>query len=235
MSTAIIMTGHARTFATCIHTLKWHVLRHYADPAFYVSTIKDEDSEPMQAALRKLFPGAPVNMEAIDAQPELPEPAEPVRFEPYARSVPLQAVLRQLWQLEHGWKLYQRLGRETERTFIRVRPDLFFHSFEAPPAQIDDDKCYTPWWGRFGGINDRFAVMGEYAAGMYFTAFSHIQHAQAAGCPLHPESLVKAAMVMRDCVVVDRLKTEFTTLRKDGQHRQPEIMPWDLAHAALGA
>jgi len=236
MSTAIIMTGHARTFATCIHTFKWHVARHYADPAFYVSTIKDEDSEQMQAILRKLFPGAPVSMEAIEAQPDLPEPHEPVRFEPYARSVPLQAVLRQLWQLEHGWKLYQRLGRETEDTFIRVRPDLYFHDFVPPEINPPGaDWCYTPWWGAFGGVNDRFAVMGELAANMYFTAYSYIPHAIEHGCPLHPESLVKAAMVLRGCTVVDRLRTEFSTFRKDGQHRPPEITPWDMAHAALAS
>lgn len=233
MSTAVIMTGHARTFATCIHTLRWHVLRHYADPAFYVSTIKDEDSAGMETMLRKLFPGAPVSVEMIDAQPDLPEPPEPVRFEPFARSVPLQAVLRQLWQLEHGWKLYQRVGRETEDTFIRVRPDLFFHSFEPPPVQIDADVCHSVWWGRFGGLNDRFAVMGEQAAWAYFTAYSFIPKAQEHGCPLHPESLIKASLLLHGCKSVDRLKCEFSTYRKDGQHRPPEILPWDLAHAAL--
>ena len=232
MSTAVIMTGHARTFATCIHTLKWQVLRHYPAPAFYVSTIKDDDSAGMEATLRKLFPGAAVNVEAIDSQPDLPEPVEPVRFEPYARSVPMQAVLRQLWQLEQGWKLYERLGGE-ESTFIRVRPDLYFHSFEPPAQFVDAETCHSPWWGRFGGINDRFAVMGEQAAWAYFTAFSHMPKALEQGCPIHPESLVKAALTLRGCRSIDRLKTEFTTLRKDGQHRPPEILPWDLAHASL--
>lgn len=226
------MTGHARTFATCIHTFKWHVARHYGDLAFYVSTIKDEDSAGMEATLRKLFPGAPVNTETIEAQPDLPEPHEPVRFEPYARSVPLQAVLRQLWQLEHGWKVYQRMGRENEDTFIRVRPDLFFHSFEPPPVEIDADKCYSARWGRFGGLNDRFAVMGEQAAWAYFSAYSFIPKALEAGCPLHPESLVKAALTLRACQSVDTLDVWFSTWRKDGQHRPPEVLPCDLVRSA---
>jgi hypothetical protein len=232
MSTAVIMTGHARTFATCIHTLKWQVLRHYAAPAFYVSTIKDEDSAGMEATLRKLFPGAAVSVEAIDAQPDLPEPVEPVRFEPYARSVPMQAVLRQLWQLEQGWKLYERLGSE-ESTFIRVRPDLYFHSFEPPAQFVDAETCHSPRWGTFGGINDRFAVMGEQAAWAYFTAYSFMPKAMEKGCPIHPESLVKAAVTLRGCRSVTQLKTEFSTWRKDGQHRPPEILPWDLLPVGL--
>lgn len=232
MNTAVIITGHMRTFAACLPTLKWHVFRHYPGAAFYVSTIKDEDA-PSAELLREHFPDAPVYIDAIGNQPDLPEPPEPVRFEPYTRSVPLQNVLRQLWQLEQGWELMLAKAHVEPDCVIRVRPDLFFHNFEQPfgPAH---DSCYSPWWGRFGGINDRFAVMGYKAAQAYFTTYSRIPELQALGCPLHPESLVKASLLARGCESIDRLKTEFTTTRKDGQHRPPEILPWDLAHAALG-
>ena len=235
MSTAVIITGHARTFATCIHTLKWHVLRHYPDCTFYVSTVRDADSEGMEATLRELFPTSPVWVDMVDTQPELAEPFEPVRFEPYARSVPVQAVLRQLWQNERGWSMLQDHREDESPTVIRVRPDLFFHSFEPPHPQVTfPTDAATPWWGRFGGVNDRFAILGRKAAQCYFTAYSYIPIAMKQGCPLHPESLVLAAMDLRGCAVTAKLQTEFTTLRKDGTSRPPEIAAWDLAHAALG-
>lgn len=232
MSTAVIMTGHARTFATCIHTFKWHVARHYADPSFYVSTVRDEDSAGMEPLLRKLFPSAPVYIEQIEAQPNIPEPAEPVRFEPYARSVPVQAVLRQLWQNERGWELYKRTATVEAKTFIRVRPDLYFHSLSNPPlGDPFPHTAFTPKWGRFGGVNDRFAIMGRAAAEYYLTAFSYMPTAMSAGCPLHPESLVMAAMELRGCNIDDSLSVQFSTWRKDGQHRPPEIMAVDLLDA----
>lgn len=232
MSTAVIITGHMRTFATCVHTIKWHVLRHYSDPAFYVSTVRDEDAESYKI-LHELFPGAPVRVDIVDEQPQLEEPPEPVRFEPYARSVPLQAVLRQLWQLERGWQLYERNCRETEDQIIRVRPDLFFHSFKHP-GTVAGVEAITPAWGRFGGVNDRFAVLGVFAARHYFTTFGKLARLQSKGCPLHPESLVMASLEDGQCNHEDILAAEFTTYRKDGSHRPPEFSPVDFLHAALG-
>lgn len=232
MSTAVIITGHMRTFATCIHTLRWHVLRHYSANGleFYVSTVQDEDAASAEL-LRSMFPGCPVHIEVVAKQPDLFEPPEAVRFEPYERSVPLQAVLRQLWQMEQGWILYKAKAKQRAGLFIRVRPDLYFHNF-VPPV-VWGGLVSTPWWGKFGGVNDRLAVIGPDAAEAYFTAYSHIPDAQAEGCPLHPESLVRAACEMRGAITDTRLIAEFTTLRKDGQHRPPEITPWDLAHAGL--
>lgn len=228
--TAVILTGQMRSFATCIHTLRWHVLRHYPSPAFYVATVQDEDTASIKL-LHELFPAAPVFTDIIDAQPELPEPVEPVRFEPYARSVPMQAVLRQLWQLERGWELFQR-HPVPATIFLRVRPDLFFHSF-TPPAAVPARAAFTPWWGNFGGVNDRVAVLGAEAAPHYFTAYSHLAAAMQAGCPIHPESLVRAGLELRGARVIPRLITEFSTLRKNGEFRPPEIQAWDMAHAAL--
>jgi hypothetical protein len=228
MRTAIIITGHMRTFARCVHSLRWHVVRHfrhgYVD--FYVSTVADADAEGAEALLRGLFPGSRVFFEAVKQQPELPELPEPVRFEPYARSVPVQAVLRQLWQMEQGWWLYRRHRIGDETHVVRVRPDLFFHDCEWTGL---DGTVQTPWWGRFGGVNDRFAIMPEGLSSPYFTAYSFIEEAMAAGCPLHPESLVRAACELRGVPVSRRLRATFTTLRHDGQNRPPEITPWDMA------
>ena len=225
----VIITGHMRSFARCVHTLRWQVLRHYEVDAFFISTVQDEDTDSHKL-LAELFPDVPIYTDIVDAQPELPEPKETVRFEPYARSVPIQAVLRQLWQLERGWALRQERSGRSE-VVIRVRPDLFFHSFTKPYPGLND-AC-TPYWGRFGGVNDRFAVLGDNAARHYFQTITKVPALLASGCPLHPESLVKASLEDGGCIVADTLQTEFSTLRNNGEVRQPEISPFDFCHAAL--
>jgi len=234
MKTAVLITGHMRTFPVCVHTLRWQVLRHYqraGELSFYVSTVRDEQADSWKL-LEQLFPKSPVYIDVVDKQPDIPEPHEPVRFEPYARSVPMQAVLRQLWQLNECWKLYRRSGETGHQVFIRTRPDLFFHDF-TPPAAPSYDEAHTPWWGRFGGVNDRFAVLGAAAAEMYHTTFAEMQNLLFKGAPIHPESLVEAAMVESGCRVRQDLRVTFSTLRMNGEIRQPEIAPWDLAEAAL--
>ena len=229
MKTAVLISGHMRTFPVCVHTLKHHVLRHYDDLSFYVSTVKDEQSHTWKL-LETLFPGAPVYIDIAEKQPDIPEFAEPVRFEPYARSVPMQAVLRQLWQLNECWKLYARSGDFGHDVFIRTRPDLFFHSFKF--ALPFDDPAFTPWWGRFGGVNDRFAVLAPGSARAYHTAFARLDEMVEGGCPIHPESLV--ARSLNTCGgYKDTLRAEFSTLRLNGEMRPPEISPIDLAHASL--
>lgn len=234
MNTAVIITGEMRTFATCVHTLRWQVLRHFPKPAFYVSTVKDAQAGSVEI-IRELWPEAPLHVDVVEAQPTLPEPKEPVRFEPYERSVSVQAVLRQLWQLERGGKLWREKGRD-EPVVLRVRPDLFFHSFALPVAKvewIEAFDAFTPWWGRFGGINDRFAVLGRHAAEDYFGTYGKLERLMAAGCPLHPESLVAGSLWEGNATRRDTLRAEFSTLRMSGEAREPEISPIDLAHAGL--
>ncbi len=240
MKTAVLFTGHMRTFRHCLPTIRWQVLRHYENPTFYVSTINDADAESWKL-LERMFPGAPVYVEVVEKQPQLPMPAgvpDEAKWvngacfthEPYAISVSPQAVLRQLWQLNETWKLYRRSGDFGHDTFLRIRPDLWLHSFQGPikPLSI---IAHTPWWGRFGGINDRFAVLGTRAAEAYFTTFERVPELIADGCPFHPESLVKASIEKAGCHVSDFLPVEFSTLRGNGESRAPEISPIDFVHA----
>lgn len=261
MKTAVLYTGHMRTFAQCLPTQKWQVLRHYApDLTFYVSTIKDEDAESWRL-LEKHFPGCPVYVEVVPEQPHIPMPAgapDESRWvsgacfthEPFAISVPPQAVLRQLWQLNETWKLYRRSGDFGHTTFLRMRPDTWMQGFvpkhalprlipppdawySMPSDHAGENVAETPWWGRFGGINDRMAVLGEKAAEAYFTTFARLPELIAAGCPLHPESLVCASLTAAGCPPSHKLKAEFSTLRKNGECRSPEISPIDFVHACM--
>ncbi len=251
MKTAVIISGHMRTFAVCLPTFRWQVLRHFGDEIdFYVSTVEDANA-PTWKLLEKAFPHRPVYCEVLPSQPTIPVPPEwgdetkwqanvCHTWEPYAISVSPQAVLRQLWQLNEAWKLYRRSGPTDHTIIIRARPDLWFSGFQMPDslvahptAIIDSQKAFTPWWGRFGGINDRFAMLGAEAASNYFRTFTRLPELIAAGAPMHPETLIRASMELAGCIVDDTLRVEFSTVRNNGEARAPEIGPIDIAHAAL--
>jgi hypothetical protein len=160
--------------------------------------------------------------------------------------------------LREAWRLYQEAGDPAD-LIIRIRPDLWFHSFQFPhpfrvfqhdpkkviyemtvdestaakfQCQLEErsETACTPWWGRFGGINDRFALLGSKAAEHYFTTYDKIPRLIQEGAALHPESLVAASLRDGGISICDDMKAEFSTLRKSGEMRHPEITMIDLAH-----
>jgi hypothetical protein len=242
--TAILLTGHMRTFDRCLPTQIHHVFRHYPEADFFVSTIADADAPKAQLLVDRYGSGR-VHIDIIPQQPTLdlppgcpPEesyvPGQLFMHEPYAISVSPQAILRQLWQLHRTWEFFESRARTSDyTTVIRVRPDSYFHSFE-PVDLFGSSQAYTPWWGRFGGVNDRCAIMGRDAARAYFTTFDRLSQLIAEGCPLHPESLIATALKSTCEIHGDTLRAEFTTLKMvEGQlqARPPEISPIDLAHS----
>lgn len=245
MKTAIIVTGHMRSFDKCLPALHWHIARHFPCADWFVATIDDANAHKAEL-LRAKYPKSEIHIEAVKEQPDcvaekraegcdLPTTwnrGEPYTHEPYPISVHPQAVLRQLWQLEQGWNLYKSTEAHAD-CIIRVRPDLYFHQADIPALgfPVLAWRAATPWWGRFGGINDRFAVLGVDAAQSYFTAYSRIKYLLSEGCPLHPESILRAALEADACSIHDNLDVEFSTLRENGQMRAPEISSSDLAHA----
>lgn len=243
MKTAIIISGHMRTFDKCLPTLHWHVFRHYPGADFFVSTVTDADA-PKARLLRGLYPEAKIEISEVEAQPDcvaelralgVSLPAEwvkgkPYTHEPYAISVHPQAVLRQLWQLAHAWQVVGSRGKRDEYDqFIRVRPDLWFHSFKRPASLENETVAHVPYWGQFGGVNDRFAILGKQAAAAYFSTYANLPQLVAFGCPVHPESLVAASLELSGAWIRARLCAEFSTLRPNGELRTPEVTATDLA------
>ena len=243
-----------RTFDRCLPTLHHHVFRHYPDADYFVSTVQDADA-PKAQLLHNHYGSQRVWIDVIPEQPLLPLPADcppeesytpgvPFMHEPYAISVPPQAILRQLWQLNQAWAHFvtatQAAGRQISdyTTILRVRPDSYFHSFGDYDHPESHPHCrpgiaLTPWWGRFGGINDRFALLSLEAAEAYHTTWRYLDQLVADGCPLHPESLILRQLRTHDITVVPHLPAEFSTLKLiDGQlHlRSPEITASDIAH-----
>jgi hypothetical protein len=250
MSTAVLISGQLRTFAKCWPTQRWHVLRHFDDPHFFI-TVQDEMEgvEPFELGLLRAEYGSDHVHVDLRTDPDLsahltPELAAAFHLAPYANAAPAHQLLLQHWYQAEVWKHFCNLKSQISDlkspvfdTVIRLRGDLWFHSFEISDleSQMHERTALVPWWGRFGGINDRLAVMGPEAAKYYFTVFEAIPELLAAGCPFHPESLVKANLERGNINLYETLRTEFSTLRQNGQSRPPEIAPWDLAHAALRA
>lgn len=249
MKIAVIITGEMRTFDACLPTLHHHVLRHFRPGGmdFFVATVADKNALKVNL-LKERFPECRTEVSTVLEQPDcvamlrgrgvkLPQEWTRGRFythEPYAISVHPQAVARQLWQLEEGWNLFTQRATLTDyAAVIRVRPDLYWQSFTPPAAAImdalrDAPQVISPWWGRFGGRNDRFAILSLAggAAADYFRTFSNIPRLDADGVPFHPESLVAASVAPHADVITDAL---FGTLRENGELRMPEILAADYA------
>jgi hypothetical protein len=246
MKAAVLITGHARSFDLCLPTWEAHIFRRLnLRPDFFVSTIADANAVKFQR-LRTVYPDAQIEIEAVLEQPDtikmlrdwgakIPENWTPGRrymHEPFAISSSPLAITNQFWQMEQGWNLYERTRKLRHEVIIRIRPDLFFHDL-IPPTDLEHDEgaLWSPGWGRFGGLNDRFAIFRSMAAAQNgMTAFSEIQRALSAGLPLHPESLFRYALAGQ---LVTTIHADFSTVRENGEFRPPEVTTSDLLAGSL--
>lgn len=238
MKVAVIYSGALRTFDKTWPNHKWAVWRRFPGAKFYCVAHDDEDAwktKMLPTVTNFKLVNQPEMVIPQDCPPQWNGPRTHYMHEPYAISVSPQAVLGQLWMLREGWRLYQEANDPADLV-IRIRPDLWFHRFDRPKEingfGPDSFTAFTPWWGRFGGCNDRFALLGPKAAESYFTAYDHIPAMIAEGAPLHPETLIYYAMKRAGIIVNDTLDAEFSTLRKNGEMRPPEILASDIAHYA---
>lgn len=143
---------------------------------------------------------------------------------PFAISVPILWITRQLWHIQRGYEFANEKCVLINSDFVvRIRPDLWF--FDSKPDFMHD-TILTPWWGTFGGVNDRLATMPRHLSERYFTAFSRVDKFLSEGCPMHPESIMRAAI--GDGPWSPNLNCVFGSLRKNGEMRLPEIQTFEL-------
>lgn len=243
MSTAVLISGQMRTFRQTLPTLQWHVFRKLKEPRFFISCADDE-----QARDARLLEGLgyEVHIEQIaqpvfaDADKYLPA----AQHAPYHISVPPQFILRQAWHMNRVWEFAQTKGVKDSAVVIRCRPDLWMQGCDVGQLPgMWPMECFSPHWGKFGGMNDRFAVMGLGAASHYFTMFTQIDELLKSGCPFHPESLLLAALEKANVSVHHTLNAIFSTLRLPEpdpknigqfiqQMRPPEILSHEIADYA---
>ena len=228
MKTAVLISGQMRTFARCYPTQKWQIFRHYEPNIhFFVSCVNDPQADSVKL-LSDDYEN--VSVERYDDPTDLPKiHPENGWHAPYANSTTHDKLMLQHWGNEKVWKFF--LSCPDPGSFdqiIRIRPDLWIHRF-SPPRKPDPNEAFCPWWGKFGGVNDRLAIMGPYAASNYFGMYADIEPLLKRGCPFHPETLVAESMRWRGMIIHNDLMTEFSTERMDGSRRWAEIVMSDIA------
>lgn len=250
MKTAVLISGQLREFARCYPGQRWMVYRHHEPCEFFICVQRQPDADEVLAPLRRDYPGR-VHVRLLD-DPELPvTPAmtEGWHRAPFANAAPLKNLLLQHWYQEKVWDFFQaescKLKAESSEGYalvMRMRADNLWHHYEPPARDLREvirlgteadrlgGEILVPWWGGFGGVNDRWALMAAEDAGAYFRVYSSIGRLLEAGCPFHPESLTKAAVETAGSCF-SRVNAIFSTARPKGhpQHPQrwPEILPWE--------
>lgn len=241
MSTAILYSGQARTIAQCLPSQHWHVYRHFSDPHFFIVWQNEPNAVAGVKLLEDKYGKERVHAKLITDPKTSDLPMIPLpkgAHAPWANLVAHSQLMMQHWYQNEVWKFYLEAKGELNPTaIIRMRGDNFFHYCNLPKEPLGRfGKCHSPYWGRFGGINDRFAIMDDTAAKLYFTVYEMIPALLEEGCPFHPESLSKAAILKNGPLTSnDRLDTLITTKRLVGQDRPPEIMAHDIAHFAASS
>ncbi len=229
MSTAVLISGQMRTFAKCYPTQRWQIFRHYEpDIHFFVSCVNNEQA---LSATKLQSDYKNVHIEFYEDPIGLPDvPIEKGSSAPYKNAITHDKLMLQHWGVKKVWDFYQSKTKVQHDIVIRIRPDLWIHRFQKPPDPYCNEAM-LPWWGKFGGVNDRLAIMGQDAAESYFTVHDQIPALLEKGCPFHPETLTAAAL---RGFSVRTLMTSFSTMRMDGSQRWPEIIFDDIAELING-
>jgi len=227
MKTAVLISGQLRTFAKCYPTQKWQIFRHYEpDIHFFVSCVDDPQAASSSLLLRDY---ENVTVELYQDPTDLPViPNEKGAWAPYANATTHDKLMLQHWGNKRVFEFFcSKADWTTFQTVIRIRPDIWIHRFQKP-CDPEPNECFYPWWGKFGGVNDRLAVMSAEAAFSYFFVYDKIQYLLEQGCPFHPETLTAESLRCAD-VITRPLMAEFSTERMDGSRRWAEIVMSDIA------
>ncbi len=232
MKTAVLISGQLRTFRKCYLTQRWQIFRHYEpDIHFFASLSGADDASLAESILLEDYNS--IYIESYDDPTDLPNiPTEQGTFAPYANATSHYKLMLQHWGNKKVWDFFaSSAATESFDVVIRIRPDLWIHRFQPPrtDSSFMSNAVCSPWWGKFGGINDRLAIMGKEAAPIYFGLYDAIPRLLSNGCPFHPETLLAEHLRIADVIVESNLMTEFSTERMDGSRRWAEIVMSDMA------
>ena len=238
MRTALIYSGQARSVSQTYENHAWH-LRNFPDRSVFCSVAADAQVDDMFLLRDDAFKGCPFHMEKV-VQPEVEEWPEKTLFHSgYPRSTTQQAVLKQIWAWNRAWEFFcEKASPEDFDVVVRVRPDTAFLRLEysiGMPGSILTDLCLTPRWAKWGGQQDRFAILGKKAAKAYFTTWQKLPELKAHGCPCHPEQLLDASLRMDGITPSPTLRAEFLTVRLPTKDKpdQWSYVPCDVSGVDL--
>ncbi len=230
MKMAILVSGQCRTLDRCFKSIQVQVLRHFPKAELWISVAEDAD-----AKAARLFEnsGLPIRLFESLEQPTFDEKdyRERSRGGMYEiggglkdRDI-VQRVLRQAWHLRHVFDLASSSGVDYT-SYMRLRPDQWFSVGVARPPKLTPCTAFVPWWGGFGGVNDRFAILDPIAADAY-CYWPRLDELLAEGCQFHPETLTKHGLDRIGATIV-HLPVLATTLKRDKSgklvKREPEIL-----------
>lgn len=220
--------GAPRGLGRIFDTQVWQVYRHLPDPHFFISVANDKQADAVEL-FRKRYGDDRVFIEKVE-QPTLPEPEGAMgRLQmatPYDVSAPAQSILRQLWAYKRVWEFArEQTGLVGFELFVRIRPDLFMRNFSPPAHWPATNEAFTCFWGHYGGVNDRLAVMGATAARAWFGALDALPALLERGCPLHPESIQLGALDAAGCRNYPILTALFFGIRANGDTVPPDFHP----------
>jgi hypothetical protein len=236
ITTAVLLTGEARTFSLCLRTQQWALFRKLPNPTFYCCVEDNEQAKDMEG-LYDLYPRDRVHIKRLKTPTDLPQPDEKYYDgAPYPRSGPTKRLIGAIWNMNEAWNWYAGLGG-TDSLVVKLRCDAYFHEFYAPSRLPEADEAMTLWWERYGGINDRVAFFGRKAAEAYFTTYQRIHQILAAGCSLHGESLMGGSLHLAGMRTLHILNAwlSFIRLPDSGNRMEqvpPKALPWEIAEFA---
>lgn len=230
MKTAILISGQCRTLDLCLPNIKAQVLDYFPGADLWISVAAGPDSGQAQL-LRSV--GMKIQLLEALEPPELDQRDYAARSlgGPYllgtglGDSTAVSRTLLQAWRLHRVFEKARSSG-ENYDTFVRLRPDQWFIVGAAGLPRIDPSTAAVPWWGGYGGINDRFAVLGRAAAEAYCW-WPRLDELLAEGCRFHPETLTKYALTRAQCRIV-HLPTFAAILKRDAAGKilahAPEVL-----------
>lgn len=228
---AILVSGQCRTLNVCLPSIRRQILAHFPMADLWASVADGPDSE--QASLLANV-GLKVRLLEKIAQPTLDERNYRqkslggdywIGTGPHDPTI-VQRILRQAWHLRRVYEWAAHSGEDYD-VYVRLRPDQWFFVGAQGMPEITPQKAVVPWWGSFGGVNDRFAVLGRQAAEAYCW-WPKLDHWLEEGCRFHPETLTKYALLRSGCkIVFSAVSAATLKMGPDGivQVRNPEILP----------
>jgi hypothetical protein len=162
MSTAVIISGQMRTFAQCYPTQRWQIFRHYEpDIHFFVSCVDDAQAGSAEL-LREHYQNVHIERYTDPVLSVIPDSAG--IHAPYKNAASHQKLLLQHWANKRAWDFFLDSGKNRSREYSTIISSAFVPTNTSTDSRSHQDpsvfQCYCPWWGKFGGVNDRFAIMG---------------------------------------------------------------------------
>lgn len=136
--------------------------------------------------------------------------------------VSLRNLIRQLYSLQCVTDLLVESGERFDLV-IYSRPDIGFRSMLKMP-KIRPNTLYTPWFDKYRGLNDRFA-MGDFETMVkYGSRFSMMRHfCEETGSPLHSERFLLWYARQQGFRTADLTSIDFCRIRANGSIKAPDL------------